>query len=67
VEAIFLHELLHAVDNVYNAHGLEEEVVHRLAEGLYQVLNDNGLLVQDSPGRRARRSARSRRRGRVAH
>lgn len=44
VEATFIHELLHCVDDIYNSSKLEEVLVDRLAEGLYQVLNDNGLL-----------------------
>ena len=44
VEGTFIHELLHCVDVVYNAGALEEATVERLAEGLYQVLNDGGML-----------------------
>lgn len=40
----FLHEILHAVDWVYNADSLKEEDIDRMAEGLYQVLSDNKLL-----------------------
>jgi len=43
-EQIFIHEVLHAVDWVYNAHKMDEETVQRLSEGLYQVLNDNKML-----------------------
>jgi len=44
IEEIFIHEVLHAVDSIYNGGKLEEEDVKRLAEGLYQVLSDNNLL-----------------------
>ena len=44
VEVTFIHELLHCVDEVYNANSLEEKSVSVLAEGLYQVLKDNKLL-----------------------
>ena len=44
VECDFIHEMLHAIDNTYNGAQLKEEDVVRLAEGLYQVLTDNGLL-----------------------
>jgi len=44
IEQTFFHEMLHAIDKVYNADKLEEEVVERLSEGLYQVLKDNDLL-----------------------
>lgn len=46
IEQTFLHELLHCVDVVYNNHDLTEDVVTRLAEGLYQVLKDNKLLAE---------------------
>ena len=45
IEEAFIHELLHCVDVVYNNHDLEEATVTRLAEGLYQALKDNKLLV----------------------
>lgn len=44
VEETFLHELLHCVDNVYNCGKLDEDMVDRLSNGLYQVLEDNKLL-----------------------
>ena len=43
-EEIFLHEILHAVDCIYNTGETEEAVIDRLSNGLYQVLKDNGLL-----------------------
>ena len=45
VEEVFLHELLHCVDYAYNAGGLGEDTTDGLAQGLYQALNDNGLLA----------------------
>lgn len=49
VEETFIHELLHAVDRVYNGHSLSEEQVMRLSEGLYQTLKDSGLLALQPP------------------
>lgn len=43
IEQTFMHEVLHCVDLVYNAHALSEETIERLSEGLYQVFADNGL------------------------
>lgn len=44
VEMLFFHEMLHAIDEVYNANKLDEETTKRLGEGIYQVLKDNNLL-----------------------
>ena len=44
IEETFIHEILHCVDEVYNAHNLEEGTVERLSQGLYQVLKDNDLI-----------------------
>ena len=46
VEEVFIHELLHSVDCVYNALKLskDEEQLDRLAQGLYQVLKDADML-----------------------
>lgn len=44
IEQTLFHEMLHAIDKVYNADKLEEEYVERLSEGIYQVLKDNQLL-----------------------
>lgn len=46
VEEVFVHEVLHCVDVVYNAGKLDEDTVDRLAQGLYQVLSDSGLLAR---------------------
>jgi hypothetical protein len=46
VEEAFLHEIIHAVDLIYNGAKLKEETVKQLAQGLYQVLTDNGMLAQ---------------------
>jgi hypothetical protein len=45
----FIHEILHAVDNVYlkgriGEEGDEEKIIDSLAEGLLQVLTDCGML-----------------------
>ncbi len=47
IEETFFHEIIHAIDWVYNGGQLEEEVVSRLSEGLYQVLSDNNLLSKE--------------------
>ena len=49
----FLHEILHAINDIYcmNQLGREcntEEIIDALAEGMYQVLVDNGYLVEES-------------------
>ena len=44
IEEVFIHEMLHAIDEVYNANKLDEDTVKRLSCGLYQVLKDNNLL-----------------------
>ncbi len=46
IEQNFMHELLHCVDNVYNAQKLEEETVTRISQGLYQVLKVNGMFAE---------------------
>ena len=43
-DACFIHELLHAIDDIYNNAALPEEQIHRLSEGLYQVIIDNPLI-----------------------
>lgn len=46
-EETLLHEILHALDAALDT-GLKETQVHRLSEGLYQVLKPYGLqLLQD--------------------
>ena len=37
----FLHELIHAIDFIYNSNSLSEKEIDRLSEGIYQVLKDN--------------------------
>ena len=44
IEEIFVHELVHLLDFVYNSHALDEEQVLRLAHGLYQLFTDNEFL-----------------------
>jgi len=55
-EQTFLHELLHVViwsagldtkGSIFEDTELEERTVNSMANGLYQVLNDNGLLNKD--------------------
>ena len=45
LEECFIHEILHCVDDIYNNQKLDEDMVERLSQGLYQVLKDNKLLV----------------------
>ncbi|MCX6262622.1 MAG: hypothetical protein NTY95_17620 [Bacteroidia bacterium] len=42
---VFMHEILHAIDYVYNSDRLPEEEIERLSQGLYQVLKDNQIIV----------------------
>lgn len=44
IEEHFFHEIIHAIDDVYNANQLDEPTVKRLGQGFYQVLVDNNLL-----------------------
>lgn len=41
---LFLHEIIHAIDHVYNASQLDEKTVRRLGQGLFQFMSDNGYL-----------------------
>ena len=41
IEETFFHEILHAIDRHYNNGSLSEKAVDSLANGLYQVFNDN--------------------------
>ena len=41
LEAVFIHEVVHAIDIIYNGHCLTEKEVKCLGEGLYQVIKDN--------------------------
>ena len=43
-EEIFLHEVIHAVDHVYNGGKLEESSVENIGQGLYQALKDNKIF-----------------------
>lgn len=44
IEELFVHEVLHCVNYVYNNSALDEETVARLSFGLHQVLVDNFTL-----------------------
>jgi len=46
VGQIFMHELMHAVDYVYNSDSLSEDEIERLSQGLYQVFKDNKIIVE---------------------
>lgn len=43
-EECFIHEMLHAIDCVYNNNATDEKTVDRLSQGIYQVLKDNKLF-----------------------
>lgn len=43
-EEIFLHEVLHCVDNIYNHQRMNERALGNISEGLYQVLTDNKIF-----------------------
>lgn len=43
---VFIHEVLHAIDYVYNSDSLPEAEIERLAQGLYQVLKDNHIKIE---------------------
>lgn len=44
LDEIFLHEVLHRINDVYNTEKLNEETIIRISEGLMQVLKDNKLF-----------------------
>lgn len=44
MEEMFLHELLHCVDNVFNGQKIDEASITNFSEGLCQVLKENNLL-----------------------
>jgi len=41
---VFLHEVLHAIDEVYNDAKLSERSVEHISQGLYQVARDLGWI-----------------------
>jgi len=41
IERTFYHEIVHAIDGVYNNYSLSEKETDRLATGLQQVMGDN--------------------------
>ena len=43
---VFMHELLHAINYVYNSDALSEDEIERLSQGLYQVLKDNKIKIE---------------------
>ncbi len=45
-EASFIHEIIHAIDDLF-ALGLEERQVDCLAKGFYMILQDNDLVLGD--------------------
>ena len=43
---IFIHEILHCVDEIYNGGRLEEDTIKRISQGLYQVLKENKFTIE---------------------
>ncbi len=39
----FLHEVIHAVDNIYNNDAMCDEQIDRLAQGLHQIFGQLGI------------------------
>ena len=44
LDVVYLHEVLHAMDEVYCGKGLEEKQVHSLAYALYDFLTNNKIF-----------------------
>lgn len=44
IEDVFIHEMLHCIDERYNSNAIKESAIVRIANGLYQTLRDNNLL-----------------------
>ncbi len=44
IEETLIHEILHGINEFYNAGQLNEETISRLSHGIYQVFNDNKML-----------------------
>ena len=60
VEQTFMHEVLHAIDNVYGAAHIQkhedgEDIIDQMAEGLLQVIRDNKLdFREDRMGKKGK-------------
>ena len=44
IERTFYHEMVHAIDGMYNHYALTEKETDRLSTGLHQVMNDNFIV-----------------------
>ena len=44
IERTVYHEIVHAIDGMYNNYGLTEKETARLSVGLHQVMNDNFII-----------------------
>ena len=44
IERTFYHEIVHAINGVYNNYSLSEKAIDRLATGLQQVMGDNFII-----------------------
>lgn len=44
MDSCFIHEVLHAIDNVYNNSNLDEPTIERFSQGIYQVFTDNKIF-----------------------
>ena len=50
ISQTFIHEIVHAVDAVYQGRKLTEDSTHAMANGLLQVLEQLGIRFVCSPG-----------------
>jgi len=41
-----MHEVLHAIDHIYNGTKLDEDIIQRLSQGMFQVMMDNPKLLE---------------------
>jgi len=44
IERTVYHEIVHAIDGMYNHYGLTEKETDRLSVGLHQVMSDNFIV-----------------------
>ena len=46
IDCTFWHEVMHAINRIYNNNQLGETDVNALSEGLFQVLTDMGIIFE---------------------
>ena len=56
LEVTFLHELLHAVDFIYNTYGSSEKTIDHFSEGWFQVIEDNPDMFRTERGNNENKS-----------